>query len=183
MEGALGWISSIIEWIGQFVPRWVILNTTHAGVKFIRGSRVVKLGPGIHWYWPATTNLHTYPVARQTTNLRAQTLVTSDDRTIIVSGLIVYRVDDVVALIARNYDADDTIEEIALSAVNAVCSSMSWEDLKKAYQTRALDRELRKRTRHALETYGVHVMKATLTDLAPCRVIRLVGDRPLIAGS
>src|SRR5579859_4527310 len=98
MESALAWIGKIADWLGQWIPRWVIFDTTMGGVKFIRGKRAVPLGPGVHFYWPATTILDTYPTARQTDDLRSQTVVTADDKVIVVSGQIVYEVTDVMLL-------------------------------------------------------------------------------------
>jgi regulator of protease activity HflC (stomatin/prohibitin superfamily) len=174
VDGALAWIGKIADWIGSFIPRWEIINTTHGGVKFVRGREVVALGPGWHLWWPLTTNLRTYPTARQTVNLRAQTLVTADDHTIAVAGMVVYRIRDIEAILARTYDPDNTIEEIALAVVNQVCCRMTWDDLKTAHETGSLDTLLRLGVRRELRRYGVAVLKTTLTDLAPCRVIKLL---------
>lgn len=173
MEGALAWISEIARWFGQFVPRWTIVDTTHGAVKFVRGSNVVTLSPGWHLWWPLTTNLVVYPTARQATDLRGQVLATFDDHTILVGGLIVYEIADIEAIVARTYDPEDTIKDIALSAVHDVCCQRTWEELKQEQRTGKLDRELRREAKKGLESYGVRVLKMTLTDLAPCRVFKL----------
>ena len=118
--GALTWLSEIIQWLGEFIPRWIIIRTTHGGVKFVRGKRVVVLYPGIRWYWPIVTELITYPTARQTTPLRAQTLTTIDGKVVAVGGMIVYEIEDIEKLLAHSYDADQTIEDLALTAISAV---------------------------------------------------------------
>lgn len=174
MEGALGWISAIAEWFGQFIPRWVIVPTTMGAVKFVRGSRVVKLSAGWHLYWPLTTQMTIYPVVRQANDLRAQTIVTKDNHTAVIAGLIVYEVSDIEALVAQTFDPDDTIRDIALSAIHDACIQYTWDGLHLAAQSGALDRDLLKETRRNLERYGVRVLKMALTDLAPCRVFRLV---------
>ena len=71
MGEALAWVGQIFEWVGRFIPRWVIIPPTRGGIKFVHGSKVVPLGPGIHWYWPAVTEYHEYPVARQGVDLDA----------------------------------------------------------------------------------------------------------------
>lgn len=174
MDGALGWISAIAEWFGQFIPRWIIVPTTHGAVKFVYGDRVVTLRAGWHLYWPLTTQMTVYPVARQANDLRAQTIVTKDNKTAVVAGLIVYEVPDIELLVAQTFDPDDTIRDVALSAIHDVCIQYSWDDLHAAAQSGALDRDLLKEARRNLERYGVKVLKMALTDLAPCRVFRLV---------
>lgn len=161
-------------WFGQFVPRWVILDTTMGGIKFVRGSRVVILKPGVHWYWPVTTMFQVYPTARQADDLRSQTMVTTDDKVIIVGGMIVYGVDDLEPLLAHTFDAATTIKEIALSAIHDVCCSMTWQELKDEQRRGTLDTKLKHATKRALAGYGVNVEKVMLTDLAPARVLKIM---------
>lgn len=176
MDSALAWVGQIAEWIGKFIPRWEILNTTMGGVKFVKGSRVVALGPGIHWYWPVTTDFQVYPTARQADSLQSQSIVTADEpeRTIVVAGMIVYEVADIKKLIAFTYDPQNTIRDIALSAIHDVCAKMKWEDIKQGQRAGTLDTKLKNEARKALEPYGVNVLKTMLTDLAPARVLRLI---------
>jgi regulator of protease activity HflC (stomatin/prohibitin superfamily) len=174
LDNALGWIGQVVEWIGRFITRGEIVNPVHGALKFVGGSKVVKLGPGIHWYWPARTEFHTYPVARQAVDLRAQTFVTEDDKTIAAGGLIVYEIEDLEAILAHTYDPDETIRDITLSAIHDVCCRLSWADLKSQQQRGTLDTKLRNEARRGLDGYGVRVLKVTLTDLAPCRVVKLL---------
>lgn len=174
MDSALAWIGQIAAWIGQFIPRWQIVDTTRGAVKFVRGSRVVKLGPGLHWFWPVLTDFHVYPTARQAVDLRAQTFVTEDDKTIVVGGLIVYEIEDIEKILAHTYDPEETIRDITLSAIHDVCCQMSWDELKREQRRGTLDTKLRRESQKGLIDYGVKVLKTTLTDLAPCRVLKLV---------
>jgi len=174
VESALAWVGQIAAWLGQWIPRWVILDCTMGGVKFVGGKRAVALKPGIHFYWPARTTLQTYPTARQTDNLPSQILVTTDDKTVVISAMIVYQVEDIEMLLAHTYSAEKTIQDIGLSAIRRVCCRMTWADLKAEDQKGTLDTKLKNAAGSGLEDYGVLVLKTMLTDLAPCRVMRLV---------
>lgn len=196
MESALAWIGHIANWIGQFFPRWVIVDTTEGAVKFIGfltplwfrefmgrilflghtdGDIVVLgCGPGIHWYWPATTNLQQYPTARQADNLPSQTIVTSDDKIIAVSGMLVYVVDDLVKLLSTTHSAVKVVQDVALTAIHDVCCDLTWEELKKEQQKGTLNTKLKNACQRQLGEYGVKVMKCMLTDLAPTRVYRII---------
>lgn len=171
---ALDWIGQIADWLGRFIPRWVIVETTHGAVKFVKGAQVVALGPGVHWFWPITTEFVAYPTARQATDLRAQTLCTTDDRSIVVGGMVVYEITDIEAIVARTYEPDDTIRDIALSAIHDVCCQKSWAELKDAQRKGDLDKELKREVAKELSRFGVKVLKTTLTDLAPCKVLKLM---------
>jgi regulator of protease activity HflC (stomatin/prohibitin superfamily) len=130
MNEALAWIGQIAEWFGQFIPRWVIITTTHGAVKWVRGHKVKSLGPGIHWYWPATTQLNQFPIVRQGSILEPQTIVTRDGVTVAVTAVIVYEVEDLEALFTQTQDADNTISEICLTAAQDVLTGMGWDEIR-----------------------------------------------------
>ncbi len=173
MDSALAWIGQIANWFGQFFPRWLIVDTTTGGVKFVRGHTVVPLGPGIHWWWPVTTTYKTYPTARQTDELRSQTLVTTDGKTIDVAALLRYRVSDVAKLLSENYQAQTTIADVSLTAIHDVCCRMSWDELRAEQRKGTLKTKLKNAARRELEGLGVEVLEVTLTDMAICRVLKL----------
>lgn len=174
MDSALAWIGQIAEWLGRFFPRWVVLDTTEGMIKFVRGSRIVVCDPGgVYWWWPATTTVTQYPMARQAETLQTQTIVTTDDKTIIVGGMIIYSVHDLKALITTTFNAETTIKDIALTAVHDVCCQMSWDELKAEQRKSTLDTKLKNAAQKALKDYGVTVIKVMLVDLAPSRVVRL----------
>jgi regulator of protease activity HflC (stomatin/prohibitin superfamily) len=129
MEGALAWLSEFIRFLADFFPHRAIVKTTHGAVKFVGGRRAVQLGPGLHWYWPFYTEFWEYPIARQALDLPTQTIVTSDERAIAAGGIIVYRVFDILALVARTYSPDQTVKDIALTAFHQVLCRHTWREL------------------------------------------------------
>lgn len=174
MESAFAWLGRLVEWVGQFFPRWIVLDTTQGAVKFVRGFKVVPLKPGIHWYWPATTTIAQYPTARQADDLRTQTFVTTDDKVIAVGGMVIYEVTDIEPLLAHTYKPAQTVTDIALTAIHDVCCKLSWDEIKKEQRKGTLDTKLRRETQKQLEPYGVRVLKTMLTDLSPTKVYKLI---------
>lgn len=174
MDSALAWIGQIANWLGTFIPRWTIYDTTEGGVKFVCGKKAVGLGPGIHWYWPVTTTIVNYPTARQADDLRSQTMMTLDDRVIVVGGMIVYEVTDVLTLLSTSHSAATTIKDLALTAVHDVCCNLSLSDLMSENRKGTLDTKLRNSAQKVLTPYGVRVLKLMLIELAPCRVLKLI---------
>lgn len=173
MGNALAWIGSCVEWFGKFIPRWRVLDTTEGAVKFIKGKKVKAVGPGIVWWWPAVTVINVYPTARQADKLPIQTMCTTDDKVIIVGGMLVYKVDDLGALLSTTHSAVTAIKDICLSAIHDVCCGMSWAELKDEQRRGTLDTKLKNAAQKQLTEYGVRVVKLMLTDLAPCRVYRM----------
>ena len=180
MDSALAWVGQIAAWVGRFIPRLLVIEATHGGVKFVRGWKVRQLNSGMHIYWPLTTKVSFFPIARQADDLRSQTLTTRDAITVAASALIVFEVSDIKTLLSTTYDPDTTIQEIALTAVQDTLTELSWDEIRETPRRR-LDIQLRSSARAELKPYGVNVLKMSLVDLAPCKVIRLLGDVPPVS--
>lgn len=183
MGGALEWLSEFVRWFAEFFPHWKVVISTQGAVKFksfrltdpfAGGLEVEVCGPGFVIYWPVVTDITIYPTARQANDLRAQTLVTKDDRTITVSAMIVYEIHDLEAIVAHTYDPEQTIKDIAVTAVHEACCKRTWGELVEQQRRSTLDTALKNEAQKQLKDYGVLVLKVALTDLAPCRVFRLM---------
>ena len=178
MEGALAWIGQVVEWIGRWIPRLTILNTTFGGVCYTGHWRkemtVTAHGPGLLVWWPLRTELATYPIVRQTDDLRTQTFATSDDKTVAAAGLVTYELSDILLLLPRTFEPQKLIREVSLTAIHDVCCRMSWDELKDEQRRGTLETKLRNAARRQLEEYGVRVLRVQLTDLAPARVLKVI---------
>jgi regulator of protease activity HflC (stomatin/prohibitin superfamily) len=163
------WLSDIVRWACKLVPRLVIVRTTHCAVAYVRGKHARLLRPGLHWVWLVTTEYVTYPVVRQSVNLATQTIITKDNRTVAVGAIVVYSVDRPLELLAHSYDADETIRDVSMAAVKSYVVSATLEDLRH----RRMDRRLGRRIAANLELFGVKVIRAQMTDLAECTVVRV----------
>lgn len=176
MDAALAWIGQIAAWVGQWIPRWIIMPVTHGGVKYVRGARVVTMGPGVHFYWPATTTIDNYPTATQTDNLPSQTIETEDDVSITVGGMVTYSVHDVAALLSQTHSGQKRIQAMTLAAIHRECCRMTWADLKREQRKGTLDTKLRNAAQKHLGDFGVTIEACQLTDLAKTRVYRVINS-------
>jgi regulator of protease activity HflC (stomatin/prohibitin superfamily) len=174
MNEALAWVGQIFEWLGRWIPRWEILDTTEGAIKYVGGKNPKYCPPGIHWYWPVTTTFHTYPIVRAADRLQTQTIITADDKTVIVGGMIVYTVIDLLALMTTTHEPQTAIKDLTLTAIHDVCCQMNWEDLKAEQRKGTLDTKLRNAAQRTLKDYGVNAVKVMLIDLAPAKVYKLM---------
>ncbi len=171
METAFAWLGEIMNWIGKWFPRLVIVRSTHAGVRFRHGSKASALNPGLRVYWPLVTEIEVIPTARQTHNLPTQALLTSDGKKVVVSGVVVYAINDVVATIARNWDVSDTLNDISMVAITKIVTTHTLEYLLQ-HLTDEVQDKLTHETRRRLRRYGVSVYWTALTDFSECVVIK-----------
>lgn len=187
MNGALEWIGKIAEWLGRFIPAWILMDSTQGAVKFqtvrvrdlcagrwTMGARSIALGPGLHFYWPAVSQIKQWTVARQSINLATQTITTSDDKTVAVGGILIFRIVDVLEIVANTWHPDDAIRGVAAGVVHDVCSAGSWHALKAAKCSGALKRDMLEALRDRLRPFGVVPIDAPLTDFALTRVLKVM---------
>lgn len=173
MEGLFGWIGKLFEWVGRWVPRLEIIEANEGGVKFVRGRHVREVEPGLTVYWPLTTTILKTCVVRQILNLTTQTVTTRDGRAVVVSGIVVYRIHDVVLYLVDLHNADAAIANVALAAITRVVVGTDYDVLLENRDT--LDDALTRAAIKDTEGFGVEIERVRLTDFAPCRALSVNG--------
>lgn len=180
MDSIFGLFGRILEAVLSFVPRLVIIRATHNAVKWKRGKNPCPVSAGLTVYWPLITDMDQIVVARQTLNLPTQTLMTSDQKQVIVGAFVVYSVKDVVQAIGeRNWDVESTIGDIAQAAIVEELTKRTLDDLLAGIsggRGSKLNKELKKNCLQQLRPFGVHVERCGLTDFSTTRVYRLIGN-------
>lgn len=193
MESAFAWLGQLVNWFSQFFPRFVLLDSTQGAVKFegfflpswlrmyfdwfhgFNGTmRFTQCGPGLHWYWPATTSFQVYPTEYQTDNLPSQTIETSDGKSISVGGMVTYTVPNLMLLLPRTHSAVKMVQVKVLAAIHEVLCKMSWDQLTQEQRKGTLNTKLRHAAQKQLTEFGVKIEECMLTDLARSRVYRLI---------
>lgn len=171
MENAFGWLGSMIEWVGQLIPRIILVPPTHAGVKFVYGSKVKILSTGIYFYWPVITEWHTYPIVRQTNNLSCQTLMTKDNKSVIVSAIIIFSIQNIEKALVKSWQLDDTVNDIAQTEIVSTITSRTMGEIRDEIDSK-IKEELTKKVQKRLVQFGVKVESCALTDFSTCFTVR-----------
>ena len=175
MESAFTWLNQLFQAFYQIVPRIVIVRATHGGCKWVRGRDVRLLKPGLHIYWPLTTDVEVIVTARQTLAIPDQVIMTKDGKKVVVKTLVVYRIPDPVRAIGKmNWDVDTTINDLTQSAVVRVIATHDYDEIVQLLRDGTLTRSLTKEVRRELRQFGVHVCRCKLVDFAECKVYKLI---------
>lgn len=179
MDGALGWIGELIRWLAAWVPRIILVTKRERAVKFIRGH-TVEVGPGMHMWWPITTEVEVRPTVRQVMGMGSQTLTTKDGQAVIVDGLLVYSISDLTTYLVENWEAEDSIGEVGQAGIRKAVVSTDFDEIQKAMAD--VDNRLTKEAQKLLERFGVEAELMRLTSFARAHVVNLVGDMVHPAG-
>lgn len=177
MESALGWLGQIFDALLKVFPRIIIVRATHGGIKWRWGKKAIALNPGLHIYWPLTSEIEILPTARQTANIPTQILTTKDNKKTVVGIVMVYRINDVVLAFGKvNWDVDSTVNDIAQAAVVSVIAGHTFDELLKRIGEDTMNELLTETTKKELSKFGVAVQQCKLTDFSDCRVLKIMLD-------
>ncbi len=124
MTNALSWLNDLAQWLGRWVPRLVLVEPTHRGVRFGPRGTAIEVGPGLVIYWPITQALVLIPVTTQSTQLNAQIHPCDEDGTerivpkvMLCAVAIQFRVHDAVKSAMRALHTFALVDNRAQAAV------------------------------------------------------------------
>lgn len=160
----IGWLGSLVDWVLSWFPRMIVLPSDEVAVKQVAGREPVRLGPGIHWIIPAITDVTGVHTSTCVMGIRSLALETQDGVAVQVGGVLVYRVTDPVAYITKNYEAEDSLHEVAMAGFREAVQCSTWEELVDENET-TFDQVLPARVGDALDRFGVDVLNVQPTDL------------------
>jgi regulator of protease activity HflC (stomatin/prohibitin superfamily) len=175
MNAAFGWISDLFYWLVRWIPKLFIVQATHKAVKFRHGKKIIPLEPGLHFYWPAVTQVIRLAVVRQTLNLPTQVIQCARGKRLCVSGVVVFEIRDAVAALGRSWDVEDTISDLTLTGILRELVGKPVHEVSEALKEGKLTKELTKVLRRDLRKFGVYVHYCGLTDFAVTQVIHMSG--------
>ena len=173
---ALDWLGAVIETAIKCLPHLRIVQITQGGIKLRRGHEITELKPGPHWYWPIWTPIFVVTTVRDTIDLTAQTFTTKDGKTVLTSGMVMFKIVDPVKLLTTAPDYANTICDLVMNSIHDTFIKYTWEELQIGIVDGSIGKELRSNAAHELSGFGVRIMNVGLKDFALCRVLKIVQD-------
>ena len=168
------------RWLFRFLPEPLAKRAAHY-LPFTKKKqswcKTVTLGPGIHWYWPKTTEIDVLPVERQTLDLPVQTVWTADLQNVSVRGEVVFVVEDIRLAVCKTFDFQQTIQDVAQFVVVSVVSGKSVAELAESMRGDQLTIQFTELLSAELNSYGVGVERAFFADFTKCSAIRVYGEQ------
>lgn len=172
MDSALGWIGQIFEWVAQWIPQIFHVKVTEKAIKYIR-DRAEVVEPGIHVYWPITTQITPYPVVRQVMDLPNQ-IIQCDGTSVVVGGAVTFDIEDLYKFLVDNFDAEQSMLEAAQAGIRKAVLAQTVELINEGRAK--VDHRLTREVQSAVEDFGISVKSVRLTTFAPTQVISLLSD-------
>jgi regulator of protease activity HflC (stomatin/prohibitin superfamily) len=164
-------ISLITDLWEQIVP-WYIIHQYDGGVRLRFGKFHKVLEPGLTYKIPFIDEIISHHVVWTTMDLPPQSLTTTDERNIVVTAVVKYRVADIKTFLLEVYDATDAISDMSQAVVKRAIMTKSWEECK----SEKLDNELAIKARVEAKKWGIEIVTITLTNVSCIKSIRLFNE-------
>ena len=169
----MDWLQKIFDKLLALLPVVQMLTPYEAGVRFTFGKWHKKLGPGWYVYWPLIQMVVWMETQTQLADLKTQSIITSDERDVVISGAIQYSIKDVEKAIMNVQDVDKSLMTLALGVILEFVSKHTFSECK---DIEGLKKEILKGIREEAQGWGLKIEKVFISDRGRTRNIRLLGD-------
>lgn len=165
-------VDLLIEFIRLF-QFWEVIEPYQAGVRLRLGKyRSTFNKPGLYWMIPfGVDRAMVESVVTETLHIRPQSLVTKDGKSIVVSSVITFHVEDVKTFLLEVEGRNAIIQDSAFGVISDFVMKHTWEELN-AFPD--VGNELAKAVRRKAKLYGANVHTVQLADFQICRSFRLI---------
>ena len=164
-------ITQIFQLLARLLKWWVIVEPWEQAVRVRLGKHMKIMEPGLHFRIPFVDAVYVQNVRMRAMFTASQTVSTTDDYLVTVSGVLRYRIVDVMKLQMTLHDAQGTV----LNLINAIIAECIATRKKSDITPNVINECVNKIMN--LEQYGIGDAVFALQDFAaPRRVIRLIQD-------
>lgn len=174
-------LSTVVANITNLLPIRKI-HSYEQGVKFSFGQDKRLLKTGIHFYIPYIQGIEVRPTVPEVINLPNQSLITRDDKIVCISGAVEYQIQDLRKWWVSVQDFDATLVNTALGYIGRSVRQSQFDDIRT--NTGAFEVDVYNKLKEKIDGWGVDLIDFYVTDFAPVKTFRLIGDgTPLLTNS
>lgn len=166
------WLTEILTAVRNVFPKSFSVFPDEGGVRITFGKRVKALKSGWYIYWPLIQHVEKISITPQPIDLRAQSVLTSDNIDMAISGAILYKINDARKAILEVQDYDRSVVTVALGVIaehigNHQSDKLEIEKLREAILTKV---------REEAVGFGLKIMRVYITDLGHAKNLRILGE-------
>ena len=148
-----------------------IINENERGILLRFGKLKKQLSSGMVFKIPFIDQVLIQYVKDDTILLPSQKLTTKDGKTITVTGMILYNVDDVVPFILNASVPTQSITDVAQGSIAEMILSMTYEEIVESLEK--LSNEISKSVRRDCKHWGAKIQYVKLTDITVSRTFNV----------
>lgn len=162
-------IEVIVTFIHDFLP-FKIVDQWERGVHLSCGKFKKVVYPGLNPKFPFFDKIWVTPVITQTVNLKPQTVTTSDDKSVVLTSILRYHIDDVEKFLLGVMHANDVLVDTTQGIIRDIVEDTTWDDLVD------LTNRVTPRVNQEVKKWGINVELISFPDLGEIQTIRIITD-------
>lgn len=172
LDGLGEWIKDTVNQFADYIKPWTLVNQYEEAIILRFGKYHRTLKPGLHPKWPLAEYHISAQVKEETIEGKAINITTADGKTISMSGIVTYDVEDIRKFLLDNNDSVSNLGHIIRAKMSEHLEDVRWEDIKKKTTRNAVRRLL---TTEALDL-GVKVKDFDFGDKCEIRAYKFFTD-------
>lgn len=152
------------------ISPFIVIDQTERGIIKRLGIFNREIDPGLRFKWFFIETCETATTIVTTLGLNSQTLTTKDDKSIVISAIVKYNIEDVKLYLLNVYDSVDVLADVTMGEIQKKVAKTNYTDLSK------VERAILRKVRSSVKDYGIHVHIVTFIDIGAVKSIRLIQD-------
>lgn len=168
-------LTNLIKFLLCIFPRPRVVAPNEGGVRIFFGKWVQTLKPGWYWFWPIFNliDILVLEITSQVKDVRAQSVITKDGRSLAVGVGIEYSIKDARKALLCVQDFDKSLQDYILGLVLEFINERTFEECKAAKNIKG---EVLKRVRDHVTDWGLKIKSVFITDLTEHTVYRILSE-------
>lgn len=158
------------EFYDNIVPCYIVKEYEH-GVLLRLGKFNKKLEAGLVWKIPFVDEILTVHNTITTMVVQEQSLTTKDEKNVVISGIVKYRITNPKTFLLEVEDVIDAINDITKGKIKDIVINKTWDEVRNLEND-----EIKKKVEEEVKNWGIKIYYITITDLAQIRTIRLINS-------
>jgi regulator of protease activity HflC (stomatin/prohibitin superfamily) len=156
-----------------------VIQQYEIGLLFELGKYAGKLGPGVHIVMPLIQKVKQVDIREKLIDVPAQEVITKDNGTVVVDGVVYYKIVDAEKAILNIYDYEEAISQLAQTYLRATIGKLELDELLSAREK--LNAELRDRLDSETDAWGIKITKLEIKKIDPPKSIQQAMAQQLTA--
>lgn len=178
LESIIGYIREIFA---TYLQWWFFVNQYQEAIVLRKGRFHRKKTTGLYWKWPFIEEAFHTLIIPTTNELRQQSLITKDGKSVTVRGMVKAKVDDSVKFLTEVYDQTDALGDTTMGVIARIVMDSTLAELTDpAYD---INNKITIKARATAKVYGIYVMQVTLIETATTRGLRIFSDSKAVEES
>lgn len=168
----LGDIIGFLKDIWEELKWWIFVYPYEEVVVTRNGHFKHKRIPGLYFKIPFFDDVFRITTVPTTYDLKPQTLITKDGKTVTVVGMVKAQVNDSVTYALKVYDQKDALGDTTMGVIARTVMDSTFEQLTDV----SINNAITTKARVQAKKYGIDVMQVTLISIAQSRAYHLFSD-------